>query len=206
MNEPKRSTAYVADQTKNDLLSDHDLYQDWYRFVSAAGGEMTTWSDVPRYIPGTEIPLYLNGTHPSVEDGVVSRTVCGNYVDSLMCHKQYVIQIKNCSSYYVYFLTRPTGLAEAYCAGTELQCQSGYISVNGNFTPGCEDLNECITSYHSCEHTCVNTNGSYYCDCVDGYTLDFNSWWCSPTTTMSTNMTPVFTTSTSSTVESYMSI
>jgi len=29
------------------------------------------------------------------------------------------------------------------------------------------DINECATSNGACQHNCSNTNGSYYCTCVD---------------------------------------
>ena len=32
------------------------------------------------------------------------------------------------------------------------------------------DIDECANS-QSCEHICVNTDGSYYCECDDGYEL-----------------------------------
>ena len=31
------------------------------------------------------------------------------------------------------------------------------------------DINECRIGNHTCEQKCVNTNGSYYCDCLNGY-------------------------------------
>ena len=41
-----------------------------------------------------------------------------------------------------------------------------------NFT----DVDECDNA-QSCEHICINTNGSYYCKCNDGYELH-NSMFC----------------------------
>lgn len=34
------------------------------------------------------------------------------------------------------------------------------------------DINECMTNDSNCEHTCVNTIGSYYCQCVSGFRLN----------------------------------
>ncbi|XP_006818864.1 oncoprotein-induced transcript 3 protein-like [Saccoglossus kowalevskii] len=161
IDKPKRSTAYGANQTWEELLCDENLLSGWYRFVSGAGGEMPINNDIPAYHCGTHIPLYLNGTHPTVEDDVFNRTTCGNYLGSL-CYQEYPMQVKNCSSYYVYFLIRTRGCSEAYCAGDELECQSGYVSPYGNFTPDCQDLDECTRDAHSCNHMCVNTAGSYY--------------------------------------------
>ena len=41
------------------------------------------------------------------------------------------------------------------------------------------DIDECLSDNHGCEHICVNTNGSYFCDCKDGLTLDSNGLTCS---------------------------
>lgn len=41
----------------------------------------------------------------------------------------------------------------------------------------CEDLNECEPA-GVCSQTCVNTKGSYYCNCMDGYILEPNKHTC----------------------------
>ena len=33
------------------------------------------------------------------------------------------------------------------------------------------DIDECDVSNGGCEHNCNNTDGSYYCSCDDGYSL-----------------------------------
>ena len=33
------------------------------------------------------------------------------------------------------------------------------------------DIDECLTRNGGCEHNCTNTEGSFYCSCVDGYQL-----------------------------------
>ncbi len=40
------------------------------------------------------------------------------------------------------------------------------------------DTNECDSSNAGCEHDCVNTHGSYYCDCRSGYVLANDSHNC----------------------------
>lgn len=39
---------------------------------------------------------------------------------------------------------------------------------------GVVDIDECSESNVSCHHTCMNTNGSYFCGCNDGYVLQDN--------------------------------
>jgi len=41
------------------------------------------------------------------------------------------------------------------------------------------DINECLDdTLNCCEQVCVNTNGSHYCDCDEGYELNSNSCTC----------------------------
>ena len=40
------------------------------------------------------------------------------------------------------------------------------------------DIDECLTRNGGCEHNCTNTEGSFYCSCVDGYQLS-NDVYCS---------------------------
>ena len=40
------------------------------------------------------------------------------------------------------------------------------------------DLDECQVVNGGCEHTCVNTYGSYYCECDDGYSLNEDKHTC----------------------------
>ena len=59
------------------------------------------------YRCGTERPFSLNGAHPAVTEGVVTRTVCSDCLGgSDSCWVKNIIKVKNCSSYYVYELPR----------------------------------------------------------------------------------------------------
>ena len=40
------------------------------------------------------------------------------------------------------------------------------------------DINECSTGTSDCQQFCINTNGSYYCDCETGYTLKNDNTSC----------------------------
>ncbi|KAK2176552.1 hypothetical protein NP493_656g01018 [Ridgeia piscesae] len=40
------------------------------------------------------------------------------------------------------------------------------------------DVNECLTTTHGCDQSCVNTVGSYKCECRSGYQLDTDGRTC----------------------------
>ena len=40
------------------------------------------------------------------------------------------------------------------------------------------DVDECTRGTSGCDHNCTNTNGSYYCTCMDGYVLESDNHTC----------------------------
>ena len=40
------------------------------------------------------------------------------------------------------------------------------------------DINECRVNTDNCSHRCVNTDGSYYCNCNAGYQLQSDKHSC----------------------------
>ncbi len=41
------------------------------------------------------------------------------------------------------------------------------------------DINECNSTMEVCQQTCINTNGSYYCQCREEYELNDDNSTCS---------------------------
>jgi hypothetical protein len=123
INDPRRSTGYDVSSSNNtrNHLCDRHLLQDnaWYRFSSEAGGELPTTR--PKLGScGTYIPIWMNGSHPAIEDGIVARKACAN-VFPFGCGYSYNIHVRNCSGYYIYQLKTPANCVLAYCAG-KLSC------------------------------------------------------------------------------------
>jgi hypothetical protein len=47
-------------------------------------------------------------------------------------------------------------------------CPEGYQQVG--LTDDCRDINECVTNPNVCRNgNCINLQGSYRCDCYDGF-------------------------------------
>ena len=88
----------------------------WYRFAGAAGTKMPT-TRVPAYRCSTTYSGWLNGAHPTVEDGEVLREVCFSD-NSMGCKHNTQISVKNCSSYYIYKLYGLSRCPSRYC-GTD---------------------------------------------------------------------------------------
>ena len=97
-------------------LCDKQLSEGWYRFVGASGTKMPT-TRVPAYRCGTDWSGWLDGAHPTVEDGKVFRKVC--FSDrSIGCKYITGIIVINCGSYFIYKLQKPSTCNLRYC-GTD---------------------------------------------------------------------------------------
>ena len=91
----------------------------WYRFTGAAGSVM------PETCPPTgscsaEYPGWLNGNHPTVAEGEVTRMVCFHSGASC-CSLNNSIKVLNCNKYFVYQLT-PLRYLQRYCGTNTRKC------------------------------------------------------------------------------------
>ena len=111
LSEANRKSSYVTPYGSE--LCDNSLPVGWYRFVGAAGTKMPT-TRVPAHRCGTNWSGWLDGAHPAVEDGEVSRKVC--FSDrSTGCRYIINILVKNCGSFYIYKFTQPN-CSSRYCS------------------------------------------------------------------------------------------
>ena len=84
--------------------------------MGGAGTKMPT-TRVPAYRCGTTWSGWLDGVHPTVEDGEVLRDVCHSD-RSTGCKHRVKISVKNCESYFIYRLFKTRGCPMRYC-GTD---------------------------------------------------------------------------------------
>ena len=90
----------------------------WYRFQEAAGTKMLTTCP-PLGRCGANCPAWLSKDYPTVAEGTVTRNVCINAF-GICCQSSVYIEVKNCTSYFIYKLTDPGGwgCSVRYC-GTD---------------------------------------------------------------------------------------
>ena len=100
----------------NHNYCDNGIGPGWFRFEGSAGTRMPT-SCQPYYRCGTRVTNWINGGHPSVAEGQVSRTVCFHWTSSC-CQWSRSIKVRNCGSYYVYYLNGIPTCYGRYC-GTD---------------------------------------------------------------------------------------
>ncbi|XP_050958356.1 adhesion G protein-coupled receptor E3-like [Labeo rohita] len=85
-------------------------WSGWYRlFINNVSAQIPD-TCVAYSSCGTTVPLWIRGGHPTVQDGVVTRDVCG-YYDSYCCYYgSFPIKVKACpDNYYVYELNQTSG-------------------------------------------------------------------------------------------------
>ena len=65
-------------------------------------------SCVPKNRCGTDATGWMNGVHPRVAQGKVTRKVCYHWYDNC-CKWSNNMEVVNCGLFYVYKLSRPSG-------------------------------------------------------------------------------------------------
>ena len=110
INDADRSVNYKGNVTK----CDKKLEEKWYRFEGPAGDRIP--ESVPKQgLCGTYAPGWLQGKHPTQEEGKVQRKVC--YVDAgNNCSYENQIEVLNCCGFFVYKLKGTPHCWLRYCA------------------------------------------------------------------------------------------
>ncbi|XP_078062329.1 uncharacterized protein LOC144488178, partial [Mustelus asterias] len=151
LNQPWRSSDCTGTECVGQWKCDKDLVYGWYRFNSSGGWKIPETRVAPGHC-STHRPGWLQGSHPTLEQGEGSGTVCFNWKNN-QCNRKQEIKIKNCSSYFVYELKPTPGCEAAYCT-----------DPNSALTEPCVDhtvLNQPWRSSDCTETECV---GQRQCD------------------------------------------
>ncbi|KAM4631551.1 uromodulin-like [Discoglossus pictus] len=135
-----RSTANTHDW--NSYYNDHSWVHcdinlnGWYRFKGAKDQQIPEYC-VPELSCGAHSPMWINGVHPTKEEGIVTRTACANWRGDC-CLWSNTISVKACpGGYYVYKLARTPTCFLAYCVESNFSCSANDCAPDEE----CQDIN-----------------------------------------------------------------
>ena len=112
LKEPDRAAGF-NDGPGNITKCDKSANGKWHRFVDPAGVVMPL-TPPTQYSCGTDSPGYMLGTYPTVDEGVVPRSVCFPWFGD-PCMWTSDIAVRNCGEYFVFQLPTPVACALRYC-------------------------------------------------------------------------------------------
>ena len=118
VDEADRAMGFANQSTVKCDGESGDNLNGWYRMTGKAGDEMPE-KCVPIKRCGTLVTGWLNGKHPTEEEGVVTREVCYNWNDNC-CNWKNNIQVRNCGDFYVYDLIPPPDCNFRYCGNKDI--------------------------------------------------------------------------------------
>ncbi|XP_066518217.1 uncharacterized protein [Hoplias malabaricus] len=144
-------------------------WNGWYRLLYNGMSVRMPESCVNRWTCGTDAPLWLNGPHPQITDGIVTREVCGSWINC--CYWSLSIQVKACpGNYYVYEFVSPNVCNEAYCADVNT------ITPNtANSTVSSTNTTDPCNNYTSLDQPWRGTNATGLQICDQSFT--WNGWY-----------------------------
>ncbi|XP_035687609.1 uncharacterized protein LOC118423531 [Branchiostoma floridae] len=96
----------------------------WYRFMGEAGTAMPTETPPSSHRCGSDTPVWMNGTHPTYEDGVVERHVCARHLGNI-CRWKWTIHVKACPGGFLIYKLPPMKIEN---------CHSTYCGLGNNVT------------------------------------------------------------------------
>ena len=117
-----RSRGYQS----SSYTCDSSMATKWYRFRGASGDRLPT-SCVPTHRCGTHAPAWLDGTHPTAAQGIVTAKACFHW-DGNCCKWSSNIRVRNCDGFFVYELKKPPGCNMRYCGNSGETCDLCHLS------------------------------------------------------------------------------
>ncbi|KAL6458563.1 hypothetical protein MHYP_G00337930 [Metynnis hypsauchen] len=115
LDEPWRATNFS--DPVNARCDQSVSWVGWYRLMYQGQDVRMPESCVTMNMCGTSAPLWINGVHPQLQDGVVTLQICGSLHGDCCYIRSNPIRVKACSgNYYVYEFVSPSACYLAYCA------------------------------------------------------------------------------------------
>ncbi|XP_060552302.1 uncharacterized protein LOC132713670 [Ruditapes philippinarum] len=117
---PQRNFGARNEKCQSNGESTCDMYfkSNWYIVKNA-----TALNHCPKLgYCGVTYPAWVKGTFPTLEDGIVNRTACIKF-GNICCNESKTIQMKNCTTFLVYYFVPLTSCPMAYCFESDLPCE-----------------------------------------------------------------------------------
>ncbi|XP_026131802.1 uncharacterized protein LOC113111380 isoform X1 [Carassius auratus] len=174
LDDPWRAT---SNQHSSQIMCDTGVsWSGWYRLYIQGQSVQMPDTCVEEYSCGTHAPLWLNGGHPTVEDGVVTRDVCGHWNNDCCHFQSNPIKVKACpGDYYVYEFVSPVACSLAYCADarnmntTSTTVTPETTTETTSETTMIVNRNPCSELSCSEDERCGMKNGVYGCLCENDH-------------------------------------
>ncbi|XP_048580273.1 uncharacterized protein LOC5514016 isoform X2 [Nematostella vectensis] len=132
LNDDSRLLSRVTSLLISDDVSINET--NWYQFTGKAGYYHFPGHVVPEGRCGATASGWMSGTHPSVSEGVVKRTVCF-HSNSQECRYSVSVYVRNCFGFYVYKLRKLDAAWNArYCVDHDKG--GGSVKVFSQVSPG----------------------------------------------------------------------
>uniref|UniRef100_A0A8C5NCJ7 Oncoprotein induced transcript 3 n=1 Tax=Gouania willdenowi TaxID=441366 RepID=A0A8C5NCJ7_GOUWI len=185
LNEPWRNTDYHINQSSGVPNCDNHVSGEWYRFTGLAGDAMPTFCISENHC-GTHAPIWMNGNHPKLHEGIVTVPVCASFSENC-CQWNASVDVKACAGgYFVYRLPSPSVCFHVYCGHfydicdevdcigpkcLQSDCRCAPGTVLGTDGQTCLDIAGCHNNNEGCSHGCTQLLNSYRCYCPRGLEL-----------------------------------
>uniref|UniRef100_A0A3B1J4V2 UMOD/GP2/OIT3-like D8C domain-containing protein n=1 Tax=Astyanax mexicanus TaxID=7994 RepID=A0A3B1J4V2_ASTMX len=116
LDQPWRAT----NGSQMSICDDNFNWNGWYRLLYNGMNIRMPESCINYNRCGTFATFWLNGSHPQISDGIITRQACGSWTSGC-CQYSVSIQVKACpQNYYVYKFVSPNVCFAGYCAGTQI--------------------------------------------------------------------------------------
>uniref|UniRef100_A0A8B9HKA7 UMOD/GP2/OIT3-like D8C domain-containing protein n=1 Tax=Astyanax mexicanus TaxID=7994 RepID=A0A8B9HKA7_ASTMX len=121
LDQPWRAT----NGSKMSICDNNFNWKGWYRLMYNGMNIRMPEICTTFYRCGTYITFWLNGSHPQISDGIITRQACGKAWNTDCCGWSVLMQVKACpGNYYVYEFIKPNICYAAYCSGTQIHSKS----------------------------------------------------------------------------------
>ncbi|XP_072272967.1 uncharacterized protein, partial [Pyxicephalus adspersus] len=171
LNDTWRSTSNVHNESdylrSTDWVHCDSGLNGWYRFKGEYDLRIPEYC-VPFYSCGTHAPIWMNGSHPTIENGIISHTGCANWWwGNSCCAWSNQISVKMCpEGFYVYKLQGTPNCYLAYCTesltNTTAEPPTAFSTIDSIITTSCQHGITGASTTTNTNHNCTMREGTSF--------------------------------------------